>query len=34
MSRPTFPQALCIAFVGAGIVAAIVSGFQGVLNAW
>ena len=34
MTRPTLPQALCIAFVAAAFVAACVTGFQGVLNSW
>jgi hypothetical protein len=32
MNRRTFPQALCLAFIAACFVAAIVTGFQGVLS--
>jgi hypothetical protein len=32
MTRRTFPQALCLGFVMAGIVAAIVTGFKGLLS--
>jgi hypothetical protein len=34
MTRPTFPQALCIAALLAALVAAAVTGFEEVLNQW
>ena len=32
MTRPTLPQALCLAFIAALTVAAVVTGFEGLLT--